>query len=518
MQIFLRTLTGNAITLDVEPSETVEHVKRKIQDREGIPPDQQRLIFAGKHLGGDCTLLDCRVHKEATLQLLLHLRGGMAKKGKGKKGKKGKGKGEVVKAVIETTKEMQRERELLKATGLPLGYRFSMKSRAEAIRGEVAEARLKACMLKKGGSLALRGLALEAVPDEIGWGVPPFEKMWQSLVSLDLSHNALFKTREVFDALAVLGGHLKELDLSANALAGEVPPSAGNLFALEKLRAGGNQLTGLSEEAAGGWTALAELNLQRNALGSLPASIAAWGATLKVLDLRANQLTALDDSATAQWSKLTVCRLGANKLTSLPVGCAYWRSLEKLYFTDNKVTVLPPELAKCGTLQVLHCGVNLIKELPVEVVGTGCWPALREMELYRNKLTSIPEGLFVDLPMLETLSVSGNALKSLPATLGGCLALKELHVANNTKLFKMPFEELAMCKLLEYVSLAGCASLKALPPALAFSWPALRELDIRSGAKKEKCKVPAEWVEAAQERGFRLRGGVPPKKAKGKKK
>jgi len=76
MRVKVKTLTGKEVRIDIEPDDTIMHIKRRVEEVEGIPPEQQRMVFTGKQMADNMTMEECNIEAGSTLHLVLALRGG----------------------------------------------------------------------------------------------------------------------------------------------------------------------------------------------------------------------------------------------------------------------------------------------------------------------------------------------------------------------------------------------------------------------------------------------------------
>lgn len=169
---------------------------------------------------------------------------------------------------------------------------------------------------------------------------------------------------------------------------------------------------------------------------------------------------------------------------------------------------MPASLALCCNLELLHLGNNKILELPPELFA--CLPKLRELQLYKNKITIIPPEIG-NLVAIERLSMASNNIKAVPEEIGACTTLVELYLSNNAKLSFFP-SSAGHLRRLQELKLYKCPALKQLPTT-ALEMTSLRELDVRA-VKKQVCKISPECMDAFKAQKCVVRGGVV-KKIKG---
>jgi len=418
----------------------------------------------------------------------------MPKKKKSKKSKKASG------PEIRTTQTIINERAKMYCPRM--GDKYNTTMRVEEILEDVAYKTLEKCAQKRSEQVSLSGMRLNYVPDML-----EISRELSILVDVNLSRNQLFNGIEVFEVLAQLR-QLRKLNLSDNCLNGVLPPEAGEMLNIEVLHLDNNQLISLPSSIKH-WTKLKVLTIGDNSITSLPKEVAEWPA-LQYINAKHNKLKELPEGCFRSWPQLERLYLSGNQLTEISDDIGYCQRLTEADFSNNMIEIIPTALSMCSALVLLHLGANKISNLPTELF---CMLTnLRELQLYKNKLTQLPPEIG-NLILLKRLSLSSNNLRTLPEEIGACTALRELYINNNAKFAMLPGTAGHLRKLQE-LSMRKCPALKQLP-ATTQDMAALRELDVRA-PKKQVCKIPPEVAELLKNQHCIIRGGVV-KKAKGKK-
>ena len=272
-------------------------------------------------------------------------------------------------------------------------------------------------------------------------------------------------------------GHITEILLGLNGLAGELPPEIGDLTRLSRLDLTDNQLTNVPAEI-GSLTGLTELNLGFNDLSSLPAEISQL-TNLTSLSLAGNRLTSLPDIS--KLTNLTGLNLAENDLSDVPIGIGNLTKLNGLSLTANKLSRLPPEIGELTNLTGLYLDGNDFRSLPPEI---GQLVNLNWLYLMDNDLDSLPPEIG-ELTNLMEFYLEDNHLTSLPPEIGKLINLDWLMLTNNDLLSLPP--EIGNLVNLTILYLSG-NDLSDLPPEIGN----LTNLTVLSLSDNNLSDLPAE--------------------------
>eukprot|EP00602_Paraphysomonas_sp_CaronLab_P011789 CAMPEP_0185042626 /NCGR_PEP_ID=MMETSP1103-20130426/42460_1 /TAXON_ID=36769 /ORGANISM="Paraphysomonas bandaiensis, Strain Caron Lab Isolate" /LENGTH=458 /DNA_ID=CAMNT_0027582727 /DNA_START=8 /DNA_END=1384 /DNA_ORIENTATION=+ len=420
-----------------------------------------------------------------------------------KKGKKGKGKKKGKKEAgpeIRTTRQMIIERSKMLCPRMGDNYTRTIK--VEEILENVVYKTLEKCADKKQDNVCLAGMKLSMLPNFF-----QISEELYNLVDINLSRNQLFNGDHVFGVLSQLE-KLKKLNLSCNALNGVLHESVGDMKSLEVLHLDSNQLTGFPSNTDG-WTNLKTLTASDNFIKVIPEEAIAW-VSVVYINLRNNKIEALPGQIVRSWTKIERLYLSLNKIKELPDEIGYCQKIVELDMCSNVLDVVPSGIAMCTQLVLLNLAANKIATLPTDMFST--LVQLRDIQLYKNKLTALPPEIG-NLKSLRRLSLSSNNLRALPEEIGACTSLRELYINNNAKFSVIPGSA-GHLRQLQELSARKCPALKQLP-ATAQDMVSLRELDLRA-QKKQVCKIAPEVNEILKGNKCIIRGGVV-KKGKGKR-
>jgi hypothetical protein len=238
-----------------------------------------------------------------------------------------------------------------------------------------------------------------------------------------------------------------------------------------------------------------------NNLTAVPEEAKNW-TKIEKLNLKNNRIVEIGEELINAWPLMKRLYLGSNLLTSIGDGIGDMSSLVELDLSSNQLESIPESLSLCYELECLHLGNNKLLEFPASIFTN--LRKLRELQLYKNKITVVPPEVG-NLRSIQRLSLASNQIKGLPEEIGSCTTLKELYLSNNAKFSYFPPSSSHLRNLQE-LKFYKCPALKQVPTTL-YEMESLRELDLR-GVKKNVCKITPECMDAFKAKKCIVRGAV----------